>query len=447
MSDTSETSDLYEITTLEGDVAITARNIRLYGSDVMSESGDSADTKDKTSQVSAVAGKLNLTADSLTITCTKSVKIAVGGNAISIDRNGIKLSSCKYTHTVGPFNANIQLDSLSGITMSGMSCTMKGYLTSTVADGMGASLKAAYGAAGIGGTQVSLVTTSPVNSTLNFVQFAGDFAADTLSSLEKETSTSNIVMVTFDQLAALHQAIARIRKASGQHTAWGWMTVICETLNTLIDIAVAEITASEALTHKSLTTMSVGDISLRDALRISASITKAGIAISTFFPMLAASFAAKSPLRSSTISLNTSKIELKSAAAESVTLSGTMANSVAAGAAEPLTGDPVVDALASAASKLIQYLASRISRHSVAGTDNLNPSEENTNLVQSDANAERQNASGVHQENDGERSEVGGGNINISGASSQQIAAQEQTHGLLNQAGGVNNDTHLMDNG
>lgn len=92
-------------------------------------------------QINTAGDAINLTGKTIKISADDELVLAVGGNAISIDRNGICIESRKWTGVCGMWDAAILLDSMSGISISGMSTDVSGVLGVKLSDPFGSEIE------------------------------------------------------------------------------------------------------------------------------------------------------------------------------------------------------------------------------------------------------------------------------------------------------------------
>lgn len=121
-------------------------------------------------------GTLTLNADKIVLTGNHGVNMAVGGNVVSLSRNGIVLESQKWTQAPGIMDAFIYMDCITGISMGGMSMSMSGVLSASMSDSFGGNVAVSNGSLNASGNKFSLSTTSRKDAIENLITFTAGLA-------------------------------------------------------------------------------------------------------------------------------------------------------------------------------------------------------------------------------------------------------------------------------
>ena len=108
----------------------------------------------------AATNDLNLHAPNITISADSAIQICVGGNAIGITQNGITLDSQKWTNSAGALDALLYIDSINGVTISGLGVAISSYFGAILSDAFGATVQLSNGALSLQGITVSQSTTN-----------------------------------------------------------------------------------------------------------------------------------------------------------------------------------------------------------------------------------------------------------------------------------------------
>lgn len=103
----------------------------------------------------------------LEVNASQQITFKVGNNSISITPNGIAIRAIKWTGVPGPMDSAIYMDSIAGVSISGMNCSMSGYLCSGISDGLGNNMKVGAGGACITGGVVDIKTADKIDTCLS----------------------------------------------------------------------------------------------------------------------------------------------------------------------------------------------------------------------------------------------------------------------------------------
>lgn len=151
---------------------------------------------------------LNLHAPNITISADTAVQICVGGNAICLTQNGITLDSQKWTNSAGALDALLYIDSINGVTISGLGVAISSYFSASVSDAFGAAVNLSNGSLSLNGITVSQSTTDLVNTIINVSNFATNvitelanlisFLTDDQENLNASRASSFIVPEIFN---------------------------------------------------------------------------------------------------------------------------------------------------------------------------------------------------------------------------------------------------------
>lgn len=280
--------------------------------------------------------------NALTVRAAHSITFQVGNNSISITPSGIAIRALKWSSATGPMDAAIYMDGISGISMSGMSCSMCGVLEAEISDGMGAGISASSGITNISGGEIELATSEKGTLAAAFgIQLAKLLAQFTSFCAGSENLDNSIYGIS----SALDGAIAIgkyaedltkvIKMDNGARTARDILVIIAETLKLvakLIDMIWLCIDAwgdpefLEAFTYKNAAD-GTAKVTNRDAFRLTAmclQVSAWGIVAIALLISMKAKF-------SSSVSLACKKITTDAQAQEVFTVETKFAEAVVSG--------------------------------------------------------------------------------------------------------------------
>ena len=184
-------------------------------------------------EISGADGSINIKAE-------KSIKLSVGSHFIEIDEDRISLVARKWMHAAGPTDSSIFLESISGVDINGLSCSMNGLFSSSMNDAYGGLIETNIGSSSIHGFSSEICTLpgykgvvktskniiklanqlgSIANSSVNkYINYALDSGLQTFSSIlkiknllnDKPKSLSDKVKIVVDFLELIFDAMDRV---------------------------------------------------------------------------------------------------------------------------------------------------------------------------------------------------------------------------------------------
>ncbi|MCQ2379710.1 MAG: hypothetical protein MJ025_02140 [Victivallaceae bacterium] len=126
----------------------------------------------------------------LTLTAQERILLQVGRNKIVIDRNGINLMSNKWDdYGTGPLDSLISIDSIAGVNVFGPTLMLRGYMGTTMTEGMGAAVKAIGGQVAISGQYAHITATGGTSPWANLTNVIGDFIVELAGIIKHFTSS------------------------------------------------------------------------------------------------------------------------------------------------------------------------------------------------------------------------------------------------------------------
>ena len=128
-------------------------------------------------EISGADGSINIKAE-------KSIKLSVGSHFIEIDEDRISLVARKWMESAGPTDSSIFLESLSGVDINGLSCSMNGLFSSSMSDAYGASIETSIGSSSIQGFRSGIYTLAGVKGVMKTIKNMGKLASQ-LGSISK----------------------------------------------------------------------------------------------------------------------------------------------------------------------------------------------------------------------------------------------------------------------
>lgn len=140
--------------------------------------------------LTAPAG-IQVTSDGdIKINAKKTISLTVGGNAITLSQNGIIIRSRKWASSMGPFDASVILDSVTGVVIWGMNIIIKGALGTLVSDTLGASVLASNGAVIVKANTASVSTNTGMTAIANATNLVTQFVSQ-CTSISKDLPKQN----------------------------------------------------------------------------------------------------------------------------------------------------------------------------------------------------------------------------------------------------------------
>lgn len=128
-------------------------------------------------EISGADGSINIKAE-------KSIKLSVGSHFIEIDEDRISLVARKWMESAGPTDSSIFLESISGVDINGLSCSMNGLFSSSMSDAYGASIETSIGSSSIQGFRSGIYTLAGVKGVMKTIKNMGKLASQ-LGSISK----------------------------------------------------------------------------------------------------------------------------------------------------------------------------------------------------------------------------------------------------------------------
>lgn len=111
-------------------------------------------------EISGADGSINIKAE-------KSIKLSVGSHFIEIDEDRISLVARKWMKSAGPTDSSIFLESISGVDINGLSCSMNGVFSSSMNDAYGGSIETSIGSSSIQGFNSGIHTLPGYKGAIN----------------------------------------------------------------------------------------------------------------------------------------------------------------------------------------------------------------------------------------------------------------------------------------
>ena len=111
-------------------------------------------------EISGADGSINIKAE-------KSIKLSVGSHFIEIDEDRISLVARKWMKSAGPTDSSIFLESISGVDINGLSCSMNGLFSSSMNDAYGGSIETSIGSSSIQGFNSGIHTLPGYKGVMN----------------------------------------------------------------------------------------------------------------------------------------------------------------------------------------------------------------------------------------------------------------------------------------
>ena len=114
-------------------------------------------------EISGADGSINIKAE-------KSIKLSVGSHFIEIDEDRISLVARKWMESAGPTDSSIFLESISGVDINGLSCSMNGLFSSSMSDAYGASIETSIGSSSIQGFRSGIYTLAGLKGVMKTIK-------------------------------------------------------------------------------------------------------------------------------------------------------------------------------------------------------------------------------------------------------------------------------------
>lgn len=275
--------------------------------------------------------------NTLQVTAAHKIVFKVGSNSISITPNGIAIRAVKWSESGGPMDSAIYMDSISGVSISGMRCSMNGILSASMSDAIGAAVKVGAGAASMTGGVIKMGTADKTDMVIGTGYLMAQFAAQLISfDFKSETADNwiygveNIVDAGLDAKDFIADCIS-FYKADNKKAKTPEILIsalnMCATLITLVYLSADAWCSTDWLNQPAAGNEKKGNVTNRDAIRLSAFCASAaawGIAV---VPLLAKMRTGQS----STIKLSTDEIAMDVDKIQSLTKQLADMNTVMAG--------------------------------------------------------------------------------------------------------------------
>ena len=158
--------------------------VNIYSSAVDVNGKDSVDIKSN-SRLNLFANsngiEISSTDDTIHLKAKKLIRLSVGSNFIEIDEDRVSLVARKWMTSAGPTDSSIFLESVSGVDISGLECSMNGLFSSSMSDSFGGTLKTYIGSSSIHGYKSGIYTLKGVDgivkSAINAVKLIFQFGS------------------------------------------------------------------------------------------------------------------------------------------------------------------------------------------------------------------------------------------------------------------------------
>ncbi len=223
--------------------------------------------------------------NTLQVTAAHKIVFKVGSNSISITPNGIAIRAVKWSEAGGPMDSAIYMDSISGVSISGMRCSMNGALGASLSDAVGAAVKVGAGAASMTGGIIKMATANKQDMVTGIAYAMAQFAAQIVSfGIKNETldntiyGVENIIDAGLDgkdfvmDCIDFHKAENKVDK-----TPEFLISVLnmCTSLINLIWLSADAWCSTDWLNQPAAGNEKWGNVTNRDAIRLSAFCTSA----------------------------------------------------------------------------------------------------------------------------------------------------------------------------
>lgn len=257
--------------------------------------------------VNEAAESINLSGKTIKISADNKLVLAVGGNTISLDRNGVVIESRKWTGMPGMFDSQLLLDSMSGVSITGLSTNVSGVLGTSLSDGFGGNVGLANGSCNISGMNCSIGASVDQKSLSNLIRFFINGAneitnmgltlgkvdnADVYNSLQKGAyfATNDINNMWFGIMKGIVD-FNKVAAMSKTNKARPLAIITC--INDCLSIIVTTITITEHImmsflgsTLNQTLSDSVPNYTVRDLIRTLAASLKVFMTLSTVIAMM-----------------------------------------------------------------------------------------------------------------------------------------------------------------
>lgn len=258
-------------------------------------------------KLNTAADVTNLSGKTIKISADDKLVLAVGGNAISLDRNGIAIESRKWTGVSGMLDSLILLDSISGVSIAGLNANISGVLGVNLSDRFGGKVGITNGSCKIGGMNCSMGASVGARTVTDLVNFALSSAneivnmgltlgkvqnSSTYNAIQSEIyyGSSDIINLCFSG----YGLGKNIRGFSDSKTKKGTVSAIIDLLNDIVSIIILLIASAEHVmmaffkgTLNQIVSKSTPNYTVRDMIRTLSSGLKLVITVTNVINMMA----------------------------------------------------------------------------------------------------------------------------------------------------------------
>lgn len=257
------------------------------------------------------------------IVAENKIHLQVGFNSLTIDNNGIVIRSLKGAKMQGGFlDSMIKLDSYSGVSISGLTTSMRGCLSATVSDGLGGSFTATRGSTRMGGCECAIATCNRYSAIKNGISFVTNVVTELFSLSGVGTTFFNVANSTVAAAMKWNNVLDEIKEAKaasytqdrsknsipfGKAGFLMQVTIrLLDSLSSLIDLIILDLSATRP---KWMATCHANGMTNRDYFVLVATSAKLLATLASLFPMYKKLSAG--PLHASSICLTPEKIDFE----------------------------------------------------------------------------------------------------------------------------------------
>lgn len=215
----------------------------------------------------------------------KEISFKVGHNSITIDQNGISIRALKWNDAGGPLDSYIYMDSISGVSIGGMECSMNGFMGASISDAIGAGVALGSGLTSISGGKISLETLSKSSAKVNAAGGALSLASEITAFVTHGSETAQKANYGFQNVVSAFVAGINYYIKGWPKTTHECVILVFNIIAALIDLARLMIDAIDPdWLSKPASGQKGGKDSFtnRDALRLACLGTKAVAWTTTF---------------------------------------------------------------------------------------------------------------------------------------------------------------------
>lgn len=206
-------------------------------------------------QINSAGDSVSISGKTIQLSADDKLVLAVGGNTITLDRNGVAIESRKWTGMSGVLDSLILLDSISGVSISGMTTSMSGVLGVNIADGFGASIGLNAGSSKFSAVTSSMDAAGGLGLLSNTIGFGLNFVNEMISlgttlkgsATSTQTSYQKLAYFANNDISALYRNITAIITQSNNSSPSktnkslatiiiGWIKCIMNLIVTLVNM-------------------------------------------------------------------------------------------------------------------------------------------------------------------------------------------------------------------